>query len=366
MAVIRNMEQATLAAASSEQGNIRSRQQLDAEQGYLPLDTSQAEALTLPLPTLPQEEGNEETPPEEGQHDDAALAAALAVFLRQDSINGSTPSAESGFAWRSVGGETMSFSGEPRLTQVTQTFAVIGGDRPLPPDVPSLTLEMLQVRLKLGQKSFSDLAGQTSQPENQTPAVARSGEAATGRHLPVLPPALIAALGADLSKGEGSESKGGQIPTLTTMNLVRAPEYQWAPVKLTDNQSQWGQQLIAVLRDKVEMQVNHQIKQAHIRLDPPELGRLELTVRMEGDKLSVQLNATNPAVRDALIQSMERLRMSLAPHHAGGVEVNVGQGGEQERRQAWQQDEILTGRRDWADESTSTDTQGQDWLNTLV
>ena len=107
---------------------------------------------------------------------------------------------------------------------------------------------------------------------------------------------------------------------------LRPVDYQWAPVRLPDNQSQWGQQLVSLLQDKVELQVNQQVKQAHIRLDPPELGRLELTVKLDGDRLHVQLNVTNPAVRDAMIQSMERLRMSLAPHHAGGVEVNVGQG----------------------------------------
>lgn len=147
----------------------------------------------------------------------------------------------------------------------------------------------------------------------------------------------------------------------------RPADYQWAPVRLSDNQSQWGQQLISLLQDKVELQVNQQIKQAHIRLDPPELGRLELTVRVEGDRLNVQLNVTNPAVRDALIQSMERLRMSLAPHHAGGVEVNVGQGGGQGDAQGkWQQEKILAGRRQWQDEF---ETAGQDeraWLNTLV
>ncbi|MGN4992716.1 flagellar hook-length control protein FliK [Aeromonas sp. 97A] len=45
---------------------------------------------------------------------------------------------------------------------------------------------------------------------------------------------------------------------------------------------QWGQQLMDVLKDKVELQVNQQVKQAHIRLDPPELGRLELTVVLRG------------------------------------------------------------------------------------
>ncbi|MGN5039997.1 flagellar hook-length control protein FliK [Aeromonas sp. 74A] len=99
---------------------------------------------------------------------------------------------------------------------------------------------------------------------------------------------------------------------------LRPVDYQWAPVRLSDNQSQWGQLLVSLLQDKVELQVNQQVKQAHIRLDPPELGRLELTVKLDGDRLNVQLNVTNPAVRDAMIQSMERLRMSLAPHHRRG------------------------------------------------
>lgn len=156
------------------------------------------------------------------------------------------------------------------------------------------------------------------------------------------------------------------MSALTPSPLTRTADYQWAPARLSDNQTQWGQQLVDVLKDKLELQVNQGIKQAHIRLDPPELGRLELTVRVEGDRLSVQLNVTNPAVREAMIQSMERLRMSLAPHHAGGVEVNVGQGGEQERGDRWQQEKILAGRRQWQEEQETSGGAGQDWLNTLV
>jgi flagellar hook-length control protein FliK len=161
------------------------------------------------------------------------------------------------------------------------------------------------------------------------------------------------------------ELKGG-MGNLLSLPLSRPSEYQWAPAKLADNPAHWGQQLVDVLKDKVEIQVNQQIKQAHIRLDPPELGRLELTVRVDGDRLNVQLNVTNPAVRDALIQSMERLRISLAPHHAGGVEVNVGQGGEQAQQEKWQQQQVMAGRRQWQEDIEPTDSTMRDWLNTLV
>ncbi|WP_429121551.1 flagellar hook-length control protein FliK [Aeromonas allosaccharophila] len=166
------------------------------------------------------------------------------------------------------------------------------------------------------------------------------------------------------------ESKLPDARQLAVGQLAAAPprpaDYQWAPVRLSDNQSQWGQQLVNLLQDKVELQVNQQVKQAHIRLDPPELGRLELTVKLDGDRLSVQLNVTNPAVREAMIQSMERLRMSLAPHHAGGVEVNVGQGSEQGQQERWQQEKILAGRRQWQDDPDSQWETVHDWLNTLV
>ncbi|MGL4792589.1 MAG: flagellar hook-length control protein FliK [Aeromonas jandaei] len=165
----------------------------------------------------------------------------------------------------------------------------------------------------------------------------------------------------------GVPDLNGIVSNQISVPAPKVAEYQWAPVKLAEPQVQWGQQLVDVLKDKVELQVNQQIKQAHIRLDPPELGRLELTVRVEGDRLNVQLNVTNPAVRDALIQSMERLRMSLAPHHAGGVEVNVGHGGGQGDAQGkWQQEKILAGRRQWQDEFETARQDERAWLNTLV
>ncbi|MBR7629018.1 lateral flagellar hook-length control protein LafE [Aeromonas popoffii] len=196
-------------------------------------------------------------------------------------------------------------------------------------------------------------------------------QAAQGGDLPLrdkliasLQPVLGGEVAAERESGV-SELKGG-AGNLLSSPLTRPMEYQWAPAKLADNPAQWGQQLVDVLKDKVEIQVNQQIKQAHIRLDPPELGKLELTVRVDGDRLNVQINVTNPAVRETLIQSMERLRMSLAPHHAGGVEVNVGQGSEQGQQEKWQQQQIMAGRRQWQEDLDPADRTMRDWLNTLV
>lgn len=219
----------------------------------------------------------------------------------------------------------------------------------------SLPMDLVSGRREMSASLTGEFARQLMQPAAQVDSSLLHGKSMAG-----------------LPGVDGSSERESLVPDLRGMSalapspLTRTADYQWAPARLSDNQTQWGQQLVDVLKDKLELQVNQGIKQAHIRLDPPELGRLELMVRVDGDRLSVQLNVTNPAVREAMIQSMERLRMSLAPHHAGGVEVNVGQGGEQERGDRWQQEKILAGRRQWQEEQETSGGAGQDWLNTLV
>ena len=39
--------------------------------------------------------------------------------------------------------------------------------------------------------------------------------------------------------------------------------------------------------------------QARVRLDPPDLGKLDLIVKMDGDELNVEIDTNNTAVRDA-------------------------------------------------------------------
>lgn len=152
--------------------------------------------------------------------------------------------------------------------------------------------------------------------------------------------------------------------------LPAASTHEWEPIKMASAQSNWGQQLVETLKERVEMQINQNVKQAHIRLDPPELGKLELTVRFEGDRLSVQVNAANPALRDALLQSSDRLRMSLMTHHSGGVEVNVGQGDRQQQNQPQQElftdDPVLAGRQSHGQSVSRIQMDVRNGLNALV
>lgn len=121
------------------------------------------------------------------------------------------------------------------------------------------------------------------------------------------------------------EQQVGDAANIDRLSPQPAPaKYEWSMVKLDSQQQSWSRQLCNVLQDRIEMHVNQHIKQAKIRLDPPELGRLDLTVRFEGDRLSVVVHSSNASVREALQDSLSDLQGGLADQFGAGVDVNVG------------------------------------------
>lgn len=92
--------------------------------------------------------------------------------------------------------------------------------------------------------------------------------------------------------------------------------------------------MLAPLTDRLRVQTQMNIRQATLRLDPPDLGKLELQVRSEGDRVFVQISATNPMVRDQLLQLADKMRqdLMLGTQYAQ-VDVNIGQHAEQDNRQ---------------------------------
>ncbi len=75
-----------------------------------------------------------------------------------------------------------------------------------------------------------------------------------------------------------------------------------------------------------------------IRLDPPELGRLSLSVSLDAESLSLQVTASSATTRDLLLNQSERLRQVLAEHNVDlselSVDVHSGRGGQAGRHQA--------------------------------
>ncbi|OFC68927.1 flagellar hook-length control protein FliK [Alteromonas confluentis] len=88
-----------------------------------------------------------------------------------------------------------------------------------------------------------------------------------------------------------------------------------------------GQQQLA---EKVRWMVNARNSMAEIRLDPPELGSMQVRVNVSGDSASVNFVVQSPQARDALAQAEPRLREMLAEQgiSLGESFVNQQQQGE--------------------------------------
>ncbi|MBC7001620.1 flagellar hook-length control protein FliK [Photobacterium sp. BZF1] len=82
-------------------------------------------------------------------------------------------------------------------------------------------------------------------------------------------------------------------------------------------------QIYQVIKDKVQIQFDTLSQSARIRFDPPELGKVEMMLRLDGDKLNIQVNASSAITREALIATSERLRSELVSENAALSEVNI-------------------------------------------
>ena len=174
---------------------------------------------------------------------------------------------------------------------------------------------------------------------------------------PFLPQPLIAAPftqpGSEISQEAAPDSvepiaptpAGSAFPTpQTPVTLVR-PDPATASTSLPTtpdvvdlNQKNWGR----TLGHQLNWMVNHQLEQAAIRVNPPDLGPIELRVSLQHNQTSVTFFCHEAAVREALETALPRLRemldgqgitlnqaqvsdQSLARQQAGGGQPSFGQ-----------------------------------------
>ena len=165
-----------------------------------------------------------------------------------------------------------------------------------------------------------------------------------------------------------------QPAELNHVSNVPTPKLQsggteWASMQIDTKAGKWGEQMMQVLHDRVTLQAQQNMQEAKIRLDPPELGKLDLLVRVEGDRLNVQINANTTATREALVQISERLRAELQQQNFVHVDVNVGsdQGKGQQNQNESQEEAkatIFSSRESSNGQQTFTAMSSEHWLNT--
>ncbi|MEW5558689.1 flagellar hook-length control protein FliK [Enterobacter asburiae] len=123
---------------------------------------------------------------------------------------------------------------------------------------------------------------------------------------------------------------------------------QHAPVHVDTEDSRWSQQLQSALGDRLQIQVKNQIQHATIRLDPPDMGKIDISLQVDNGRVQVQINASHAEVYRALQQTSNDLRQSLTEQNFVQVNVQVSSqsGQQQSKGHAWageQEAAILAG-----------------------
>lgn len=100
-----------------------------------------------------------------------------------------------------------------------------------------------------------------------------------------------------------------------------------APVPLPTTPTQWREPLLNALGERVQWQLQRGQEQAVIRLEPANLGRVEIHIRQDAGGLQVHLSATHREVAQQLQGLSDQLRTELSLRHAGDVAVGVSDQG---------------------------------------
>ena len=111
--------------------------------------------------------------------------------------------------------------------------------------------------------------------------------------------------------------------TTTTAAALPAPASPGAPVDLRS--PNWQE----AFANRVQWLVDTQVGEARIKLNPPELGAVDVTISLVDDKTYVQLTTATAAARDELSQSLPRLRELFTGSglELGGASVHNGRDG---------------------------------------
>src|SRR5205814_1301421 len=100
----------------------------------------------------------------------------------------------------------------------------------------------------------------------------------------------------------------GHEPTLNASAAPTAAAPAQLPVSAAFGSDNWGSNV----GQQVRWMVGHDQSRAELVLTPPHMGKVEISLTINGDQTTAQFVSANSEVRDALEQALPRLREMLA------------------------------------------------------
>jgi len=170
---------------------------------------------------------------------------------------------------------------------------------------------------------------QQSAPQPALPAPRGEAAAQPARAAPATPAAPAAAASQPAAPqaehaGTDVQASGGAGFTVAAPAPGAAPR-ETSTVTLVGPPTAWRQTLQEALGERLNLQIGKNAEQAVIRLEPPMLGRVEISIRHAAGSLEVNITATHGEVLRQLNTVSENLRNDLAGRQYSDVSVNVSQ-----------------------------------------
>ncbi|KIF51560.1 flagellar hook-length control protein FliK [Vibrio owensii] len=216
----------------------------------------------------------------------------------------------------------------PPEAVLAQNVAQHEKDTPLTPEQQAHQLATQDMKHTAAQASAqtavspnADKAALSAMPEalvaaNLNPAAQAASSAELSKKV------MNAGLAAGVLKGVSSKQDkpepqrglAGQIQAaagqqgVTAQQQVRVDAAQQAQLPLQLTKELVNDQVA----EKVQMMMSKNLKNLDIRLDPPELGRMQIRMTMNNDLANVHFTVANPQARDLIEQTLPRLREMLA------------------------------------------------------
>ncbi|WP_394241742.1 flagellar hook-length control protein FliK [Vibrio astriarenae] len=159
--------------------------------------------------------------------------------------------------------------------------------------------------------------------------------------------ASLAATSVMATKGDKKEAShlgpqdltaaNGVTSSAPTAQATRA-EVNTAQGSVVISQAMSPEQMAEKANERVQVMLSKNLKNIDIRLDPPELGRMQIRMNMNGDTTTVHFTVANNQARDVVEQAMPRLREMLAQQglQLGDTSVQQQSAGQQQGRFAQQ------------------------------
>lgn len=181
---------------------------------------------------------------------------------------------------------------------------------------PTMTLPQLKADY------FTTITKQNKDVASAFPLNNGSIQLAAAQFIPEKSEGFIISMSEQLAPVQGVSSTLTQSLAavgLGTATQAASTQTQMAPLNL--GQNAWETNL----GSRLQMMIGQNVQTAEIRLDPPELGSLDIKVKITNDVASVNITSAHAQVREALETAVPKLREMFAESGVELGDVNVRQ-----------------------------------------